>query len=143
MEATVSFPLFGDGGFVNPTLWQPSYPGELPPEAFGPAVWDFDYGRWRVKQTREFDGGWRWFDTYDIAALTLYNVKLDKRSFTLITHQEIENTLIGPEFVLMCAKSRVILDHNFFTARKMMADKIRSNFLKLRRELLSERMEAV
>ena len=138
MERTVSFPLFADGGFVNPTSWA----AHLPPESLGPAVWDFSAGRWRAKQTREFDGGWRWYDQYDKDILVLYNVKLSRQAHTDIPHLEIEDTLVGPEFVLMCAKSRVILEHNFFTAREFLQDKIRADFLRLRRELFGTQIRS-
>lgn len=125
MEHTVSFPLFASGGFVNATLF--SVPG--------PIVWDFQAGFWRAKQTREFDGGWRWYDSYTASALALYNVKLHKMAHTVISHKEIEDSANGPEFVLLCAKSRVIVDHNAFEAKEMAIDKIRADFRKLRTEL--------
>lgn len=130
---TVVFPLFSDGGFVNPTPW---------PSGIAPQVWDFNAGYWRAKQTREYDGGWRWFPRYDSCATCIYNVKLHRMAYYNVTDQELEDTCIGPEFVLLCAKSHVMIDHNFYTARDWLHDKIRADFLKLRRELFGDKIRA-
>jgi hypothetical protein len=131
---TVVFKLFGDAGFVNPTPW---------PSGIGPSVWDDSTGVWRAKQTRDFDGGWRWFDKHgDNDALMIYNVKLHKMAYYILTHEEIVDTCIGPEFILLCAKSHVLCDHNFFTARDWVIDRIRADFLKLRREIFGDRIRA-
>lgn len=121
----VVFRLFGDGGFVNP----------VPHPRFSLSFYDSDTGRFSPKQSSEFDGGWRWFDAHDVAALTIYNVKLHRQAYYLLTHEEIEDTCNGAEFVLLCAQSKVIVDHSYFTARDYVQDTIVAMFNQLRREI--------
>jgi hypothetical protein len=121
----VVFRLFGDGGFVNP----------VPHPRFSLSFYEHSTGKFSPKQSSEFDGGWRWFDAHNMAALTIYNVKLHRQAYHLLTHEEIEDTCNGAEFVLLCAQSKVIVEHNFFNARDYVQDVLRAEVAKLRQEI--------
>jgi hypothetical protein len=139
MSDDISFRLFGEGGFINPTQWSyASTDSSRQGERWGLMFYDHRAGKFLQKQTQEFDGGWRWFDAFDIAALTVYNVKLERRAYTHITHEEIEDTFISAEFVLFCAKSRVVVEHNYYTAREYVLDSIKAMFQKARIEIMKE-----
>lgn len=115
MGKVLIFPLFARDGIVNPTPWPQPSP-ELTAEKYGPAFYDADTGLWHVKQGPRFDGGWRWYTSDLVDAITIYNVLFDRRAYADITHLEIEDTVNGPEFVLHCAKVRCLLDHNCYAA---------------------------
>lgn len=117
--------LFGDSGFVTPTAMA---------NRFLLSFWDSDTGRWLQKQDRNFDGGWRWFRSDMGSFLTLYNVKLHNMAFTDITDEQLMDTT-NPEFLLLCAQSRVLVDHNAFEIQFAVIEKIRADFRKLRQEL--------
>lgn len=119
MGKVLIFPLFAREGIVNPTPWPQPSP-ELPDEKYGPAFFDADTGKWHVKQGPRFDGGWRWYESDMVSAITIYNVLFDRRAYADITHLEIENCDpergTTAEFILHCAKIRCLLDHNFYAA---------------------------
>lgn len=124
----IVFRLFGADGFVNPV-----------PNRFELSFYDSDTGKFLLKQSPAFDGGWRWFSVYDADAMCIYNTKLHKMAHTHLTTTQIEGTVIGPEFLLNCAKAEVMVEHACLTARDWLDDKIRADFRKLRREIFGER----
>lgn len=127
MSNVVVFPLFAREGIVNPTAGRPE------PLYF----YDADRGTFRPKQGAAFDGGWRWFEPADIDIITIYNKMLDPRAFADITHLELVDSCIGPEFVLFCAKSRCVVEHNYYSASWSVQEKIRAMFARARRELFA------
>lgn len=122
MSDTVSFNLFGEGGFINPTRW--SYGGDQ--SRFELSFYDEGSGTFRKKQGRNFDGGWRWFDRYDEMALTIYNVSLNKQAYFDLTHVALRNTRLTAECLLYWAKCMVLVEHNYHTNREMLLDHIRA-----------------
>lgn len=139
MTTEISFQLFGKGGFINPTPWSFAIQDpSLGSARYAIPFYDFETRQFLQKQTRDFDGGWRWFDAYDIDALTIYNIKLDRRAYAHITHLEIENALVSPELVLLCAKSCVIVEHSYYTCREYVLDYIRALANRTRIKILEE-----
>lgn len=126
---TVEFPLFRDGGFVNPTR-------------ISPPVWDFDCAEWRQKQGPSFDGGWRWFHRYDGDSIVIYNTQLHKQACHVLSTQELEDSIQTAEFELQCAQAHVMVEHNFFTSRDWLHNKIRADFRKLHVELFGDKVRA-
>lgn len=127
MSDELSFNLFGDGGYINPTRW--SY-AETDPSRhggrWGLAFYDSRTGQFHQKQASDFDGGWRWFDEHEGCALTIYNIKLDRRAYFNLTRIDIVGTRLTPECLLLWAKSMVAVDHNFYTAMNWLEDSIRA-----------------
>lgn len=122
MSDEISFRLFGEGGFINPTPW--SY-GRVAADS-QLLFYDAGDGIFRRKQTRSFDGGWRWFDAYDVDALTIYNTGFDRRAYWHLTHEDLENTLLTPECLLYWVKSMVLVEHNYYTAKNWLEDHIQA-----------------
>lgn len=133
MRNVIVFPLFARDGFVNPTPWPT--PGELPHERYGPAFFDMDTGKWHAKQGPSFDSGWRWFRSDTAATLSIYNKLFDPRAYADITDEEIEDSVIGPEFVLHCAKVRCLVEHNCCTMSNYLQDRIERMFSRAREEM--------
>lgn len=125
MTRALVTPLFVDGGFVNPTLSA---------GRFLLSFFDSRTGQFLPKQSARFDGGWRWFQSYENDVMTIYNVSLNRMAHAVITSIEMVNSH-SPEFTLLCAQSRVLVDHNAFEAKFWVIDKIRADFNKLRQEL--------
>lgn len=116
--------LFGEGGFITPTEMAARF-----------LMWFWEDGHgWRGKQSPKFDGGWRWFNSDIGDFLTVYNTQLNRMAFTDITAIELMGTT-NPEFLLLCAQSRVMVDHNAFEIKFAVIEKIRADFRKLRVEL--------
>lgn len=127
MSDMISFNLFGEGGFINPTPW--SYAETDPSRKGGRwalSFYDSNTGRFMQKQTSEFDGGWRWFDQYENNSMCIYNVKLDRRAYFDLGRIDLVGSLLLPEQLLLWAKSMVIVDHNFYTAKNWLEDHIRA-----------------
>jgi len=123
--STVVTPLFADGGFVNPTGLA---------SRFLLSFFDSATGRFLPKQSARFDGGWRWYESDMAATITIYSLSLNRMAFADITHEELEDSW-SPEFMLFCAQSRVLVDHNAFETKFWLIDKIRADFRQLRQEL--------
>src|SRR5688572_19599943 len=105
--SNVVYPLFSRHGIVNP----------IPKPRLSMLFWDSSREIFHLKQSSDFDGGWRWFEKVDTAAIVIYNIKLHPQAHYVLTHMEIENTCNGAEFVLLCAQVRIIVDHNYFNTR--------------------------
>lgn len=148
MSDEVSFNLFGEGGFINPTPWSHT-------QSQGPiGSKDWARGRWTIpfydartgvflqKQTSEFDGGWRWFDAYEVEALTIYNQKLDKRAYFHLTQIDIVDTRLSPECLLFWAKSMVLVEHRYYVTKNWLEDHIRAMarraMIEIRKEIYGE-----
>ena len=135
MSDDISFNLFGEGGFINPTPWSYSNHGR---ERFETPFYDSYSGSFRQRQTSDFDGGWRWFDAYDIEALTIYNQKLDKRAYFHLTAIDMVSTRLTPECLLFWAKSMVLVDHRYYTFKNWLEDHIRALARKANIEIMKE-----
>ncbi len=127
MSDELSFNMFGEGGFINPTRWSyaetdPSRRGSR----WGLMFYDSASGRMLQKQASDFDGGWRWFEEYEAHALCIYNIKLDRRAYFHLTRIDMVDSVLTPELLLYWAKSMVIVDHNFYTAKNWLEDHIRA-----------------
>lgn len=123
MSDEVSFNLFGEGGFINPTRWSHERRNE---ERFLIPFYDSRSGTFLQKQTTEFDGGWRWFNAYDVGALTVYNVKLDKRAYWHLTQTDMVGSRLSPELLLYWVKSMVLVEHRYYTTKNWLEDHIRA-----------------
>lgn len=123
MSDEISFNLFGEGGFINPTRWSQAPVLE---ERFDVPFYDHRSGSFMQKQSRDFDGGWRWFDAYDVEALTIYNVKLDKRAYFHLTQRDMVNSVLQPELLLYWAKCMVMVEHRYYTTKNWLEDHIRA-----------------
>lgn len=129
MSDVVSFNLFGEGGFINPTKWSyadgPDSPGRAAERWLVP-FYDHHTGQFRQRQAADFDGGWRWYDEYEGCALCIYNKMLDPRAYFHLTHIEMANTLLTPECLLLWAKSMVLVDHHYYVSKNWLEDHIRA-----------------
>lgn len=124
MSDVVSFNLFGEGGFVNPTKW--SYDADERDIRWQVPFYDSSSGRFLQKQVSDFDGGWRWFDQYENYAITIYNRKLDRRAYFDLTHMDLRNSVLQPECLLYWAKSMVLVDHWYYMSKNWLEDYIRA-----------------
>lgn len=124
MSDDISFNLFGDGGFINPTPWSHSH--DRAQHRWTVPFYDANTGRFLQKQTSDFDGGWRWFNAYDIDALTIYNQKLDRRAYFHLTHEDMVGSRLQPELLLYWAKSIVLVEHRYYTGMNWLEDHIRA-----------------
>lgn len=139
MSDAVSFELFGEGGFINPTRWSYSETdSSRRGDRWTLAFYDERTGRYLQKQASDFDGGWRWFDEYEGDALCIYNTKLDRRAYFHLTRTDIVDTQLQPEVLLLWAKSMVVIDHNHYTAMNWLEDKIRAMARKAMIEIRKE-----
>lgn len=129
MSDVVSFNLFGEGGFINPTKWSyadgPDSPGRAAGRWLVP-FYDHWSGQFKKKQAAEFDGGWRWFEEYEAAALCIYNKLLDRRAYFLLSRTDIVGTQLQPECLLLWAKSMVLVDHHYYVSKNWLEDHIRA-----------------
>lgn len=123
MSDDLSFNLFGEGGFINPTRWSHTKENEA---RFDVPFYDHHTGEFRQKQSRDFDGGWRWFDEYEGDALCIYNVKLDRRAYFHLTRIDMVDTPLQAECLLYWAKSMVMIEHRYYTAKNWLEDHIRA-----------------
>ena len=123
MSDEISFNLFGEGGFINPTRWSYNYKDE---ERFLVPFYDHHSGRFMQKQSSDFDGGWRWFEEYEASALCIYNTKLDRRAYYHLTRIDMVDTRLTPELLLYCAKSMVLVEHRYYTTKNWLEDYIRA-----------------
>lgn len=124
MSDDISFNLFGEGGFINPTPW--SHTQDRAQARWTVPFYDERTGTFLQKQTSEFDGGWRWFDAYEAAALTIYNQKLDRRAYFHLTHIDMVDTCLSPECLLFWAKSMVLVEHRYYVTKNWLEDHIRA-----------------
>lgn len=123
MSDELSFNLFGEGGFINPTRWSHARENEA---RFDIPFYDSYTGEFRKKQSRDFDGGWRWFDEFEGDALCIYNVKLDRRAYFHLTRTDMVGTYLQPETLLDWAKSMVMVEHHYYTTKNWLEDHIRA-----------------
>lgn len=127
-DNVISFPLFGRDGFINPGAMRLSR-----------WFWDSGTQSFRQKQDAQFDGGWRWYESdLETDCFGIYNKTLNPMAMHLLPHRDIENSLNGPEFVLLVAKSYVILEHNLVTLQIDVMDALRAQFRRARREIIDE-----
>lgn len=124
MSDSISFNLFGEGGFINPTPW--SHTQDRAQHRWSVPFYDHRTGTFMQKQTSEFDGGWRWFNAYNEEALTIYNQKLDKRAYFLLTDRDMEDSVLSPECLLFWAKSMVLVEHRYYVSKNWLEDHIRA-----------------
>lgn len=136
MNDIVSFNLFGEGGFINPTPW--SFAASERDIRWQVPFYDSVSGRFLQKQVSDFDGGWRWFDAYDIDALTIYNRKLDPRAYYHLTHMDMVDSRLTPECLLFWAKSMVLVDHRHYIGMNWLEDRIRATARRATIELMKE-----
>jgi hypothetical protein len=123
MSDVVSFNLFGQGGFINPTCW--GHSAHIP-NRFNVPFYDSFTGGFVQKQSRDFDGGWRWFDEYEGGALCIYNTKLDRRAYFHLTHTDMVDSRLQAELILYWAQSMVLVEHHYYTAKNWLEDHIRA-----------------
>ncbi len=122
MSTEISFQLFGDGGFINPTPWS-----HTPDQSrFLVPFYDQASGTFLQKQSRDFDGGWRWFDEYEGCALTIYNRALHPQAYFNLTHADIVDTRLQPETLLLWAKCMVLVEHQYYVSKYWLEDHIRA-----------------
>lgn len=128
MGDTISFNLFGEGGFINPTAWGYSDgPGSgRASERWLVPFYDHYSGKFLQKQVANFDGGWRWYDEYEGCAIAIYNKGLDKRAYFLLTHTDMVDTRLTPECLLFWAKSMVLVEHRYYVTKNWLEDHIRA-----------------
>lgn len=124
MSDSISFNLFGEGGFINPTPW--SHAQDRASNRWLIPFYDHRTGQFLRKQSTEFDGGWRWFDAYEVEALTIYNQKLDKRAYFQLTHIDMMDSRLTPECLLLWAKCMVLVDHHYYISKNWLEDHIRA-----------------
>ncbi len=124
MSDEISFNLFGEGGFINPTRW--SHSEREYEERMLVPYYDHHSGEFRQKQSRDFDGDWRWFEEYEASALCIYNVKLDRRAYFHLTRIDMVDSLLQPETLLYWAKSMVMVEHRYYTTKNWLEDHIRA-----------------
>lgn len=135
-ERFVSFNLFGEGGFINPTPW--SFAASERDIRWQVPFYDAASGRFLQKQVSDFDGGWRWFNAYDAEALTIYNRKLDKRAYFHLTQVDMVDSVLSPECLLFWAKSMVLVEHRYYIMRNWLEDHIRAMARRTTIEVLKE-----
>lgn len=135
MSDEVSFNLFGDGGFINPTPW--SYVGTNEDRFLVP-FYDSRTEAFYQKQSSEFDGGWRWFNAYDVDAITIYNQKLNKQAYFQLTAQDAVSSRLQPEVLLYWAKCMVLVEHRYYTFRNWLEDQIRAMARQATIEIIQE-----
>lgn len=136
MSDDVSFNLFGEGGFINPTPW--SHSGDRAQHRWSVPFYDHRTGAFLQKQTSDFDGGWRWFRAYDVDALTIYNQKLDKRAYFLLTQIDMVDSVLQPECLLFWAKSMVLVEHRYYITKNWLEDRIRAMARRVEIEIKKE-----
>lgn len=136
MSDEISFNLFGEGGFINPTPW--SYSLDKATDRWSVPFYDSYSDRFTQKQPADFDGGWRWFDAFDIAALTIYNKKMDRRAYFHLTQIDMMDTRLRPEVLLMWAKGMVLVDHCYYTNKNWLEDHIRALAQRAEIEIMEE-----
>lgn len=107
MSDSISFNLFGEGGFINP----------------GSMDRLLSYARFH---SYDFDGGWRWFDAYEVEALTIYNRRLNRQAYYHLRMLDIQGTRLQPEVLLMWAKAMVIIEHLYYENKFWLEDHIRA-----------------
>jgi hypothetical protein len=135
MSDEISFNLFGEGGFINPTRWSHSPTLE---ERFEIPFYDPWAGGFMKKQSRDFDGGWRWFDTYEGDTMCIYNTKLDRRAHWHLTRTDLVDTRLTPECLLLWVKGMVLVEHQYYTAKNWLEDHIRAMARKAMIEIKKE-----
>ena len=134
MSDELSFNLFGDGGFINPTPWSYGRGGARVSVLF----YNAGSGTFSHKQGQDYDGGWRWFDAYEVDALTIYNKKLHPQAYFQLTHTDLAGTRLQAEVLLLWAKCMVLVEHEYFMSKYWLEDHIRALARKASIEITKE-----
>lgn len=134
MSIELSFNVLGDGGFINPTPWSFAIQNARISTLF----YETSTGTFSRKQTSDFDGGWRWFDAYDLEAITIYNQRLDRRAYFHLSILDVQRTRLQPEILLYWAKCMVLVEHNFYVATNWLEDSIRASARRAMIEITKE-----
>ena len=127
MSDEISYSLFDREGYLNTT-----------PARFYVPFWDQDTGQFRRKQSRDFDGGWRWFESHEGDCLTIYNTKLHPRAYATLTRTDMVDSRLQPETLLNFTRAHAIMEHGFCVATDQLIDYIQAIVNRARREIKEE-----